>query len=197
MNKKMTALLCASVLALAACEGGVGKADESTPAASAASAAQAASAEAFAAVNAELKSRDGKLTIKTTGIFTDKSGDETIQPEGVNNESLQLLQHNENENITVYAADLGKAKHKPADYFAKLKKALESNNSLKELVIGEASDKRMDYHFNQTDKDGVLTLSESCAVLAEGEKLYSVCAFSPEQSAENLAEMLQDITVTP
>ncbi|UOP04915.1 hypothetical protein [Conchiformibius kuhniae] len=196
MKINKTVWLLAGVLAVAACDnpvsGGEGQGAQTSEAASQTVASQAAAAEPQ---TVELKSRDGVLTIKTAGAFADKADDEALRPEGIKPEQLILLQHNESDNITVYAADFGKAKHEAADYFAKLKKALESNKDLKDLRVETLSEARMDYRFSQNDANGDFALNESCAALVAGGQVYGVCASSPEISTDALAAVLNDINV--
>lgn len=194
MNLKKTVLLLTGVLALAACEGQSSANPAQNEQASVAAAASQAGVEVQAAV-AELKSRDGALTVKTAGAFADKLADKEMHPEGITEEQLILLQHNESDNITVYAADFGKSKHSAADYFAKLKKALEGKKDFKDLQVNQVSEARLDYRFSQNDDNGVLALNESCAALVAGGQVYSVCASSPEISTDALAAVLNDISV--
>lgn len=196
MNLNKTVLLLAGVLALSACgeqPAGSGQAQDN-PASQAAAASQTDAAPQQAAV-AELKSNNQALTVKTAGEFTDKLADKDMHPDGVSAEQLILLQHNESDNITVYAADFGQSKHSAADYFAKLKKALENNKDLKDLQINQVSEARLDYRFSQDGGSDALPLNESCAALVAGGQVYGVCASSPEISTDALAAVLNDISV--
>lgn len=197
MNMKKSVMLLSSVLALAACDNPFSSGGEQNTQQTAAS-SQAATSTSPAPVAepavTELKTTDGVIVIKTTGEFVDKLGDEEMRPEGVQPEQLLLLQHNDSNNVTVYAVDFGAAKYKSSDYFAKLKKALENTKGLQNVKVDDASEQRMDYRFSQ-GKDGEFGLNESCAALVAANKVYSVCASSPEMSVEGLAQVIQDISV--
>lgn len=192
MSMKNSVWLLAGILALAACNNETSGGENNASVEASTVSASSVSVETRIT---ELKSKDGALIIKTSGVFTDKSGDEVLQPNGVEAEQLTLLQHNEVDNVTVYAADLGKAKLKAEEYFAKLKKALEDDKQLKDVQVGEASANRMDYSFNQVDKNGDLALNESCAALVANEHVYAVCASSPEVSIDALSGVVRDISI--
>lgn len=179
MTVKLTTLITAAALALAACS------QQAETSVAPDSAAPAASTET--AVQS-LTSSDGAVTINTAGNFADQSGNAELMPEGFSAEEITLLQRDEQSGITLYAAALGSPKTPSAEYFAKLKTELEKAENLSNLKIGAATENRMDYSFTQ-DND----FQEDCIALHTAERLYTICANGSGVPANQLAAVLKDV----
>ena len=187
-NMKLRALLLTSVLALTACSGQNNQQNQTNDNPAATLAPDAAS-NPMQANTVTLKSSDGKISINTSGDFADKMQDAELLPEGVEKNKVVLLQQDKVTGTTLYVVHVGATK-KPADYFAKLKSAIEADKSLINVNISAASANRMSYQFSQTDADGNPTLNEQCVVVMHGEPIYNVCANNPESNQKELTAAL-------
>lgn len=182
--KLLPFVLTAAVLSLGACKQ---QTETSVPA--------GASAEAPAQPQ-KLTSSDNKITVNLqNGGFTDARNNAAVQPEGVTPEELTLLQRDEARNITLYAANLGKAKTADAaEYFAKLKSTLETDKNFDNVQVGAATENRMNYRFTQNNPDSDL-LSENCIAIFEAGNIYNVCASSDTATQDELAAVLTEVAV--
>ena len=168
------------------------QATASEPIASAASTASAPMAKENTVQ--ELNSKDSKIRIVIENAqFTDVIKDQNLRPEGISADELTLLQRDNTSGITLYAANLGKAKTDAKTYFTHLKETLQSAKDMDNMRVGIATDNRMNYRFSQTTEDGN-TLSENCIAIHET-NIYTVCASSATASAEQLAFVLKDVNL--
>ena len=163
----------------------------------AASTSSAASAITDAAASANavqtLTSSDSKISISIQGSqFADAMQNKDLLPDGLAATDLTLLQHDPASEITVYVANLGKPQSPAADYFNKLKTALEQDKSLSNVEAGVATENRMSYRFSQKDKEDN-TLNENCLAVYEADNIYNICANSYSASSEQLNEVLKDV----
>lgn len=190
MNPKFLALILSSAVALTACNGGT--ADKKTAAPS--SEPAAASVAAHEQDKVKLLSSDGKISIETSGQFADKLGDEAALPEGVAKEKITLLQKDSVTGTTLTVIDTGTSAN-PAEYFQKVKAALETDKSLNNLVLGDIAANSMTYGFSQADEQGNILLNERCKIMLHGkDKLYTICASNTEGNQDELAAALKYIT---
>lgn len=192
-NMKKTAFLglAASILLLSACNGQSETSVSPEAASSAASAINDAASVPQSAVQT-LTSKDGKLSIIIeNSSFADISKEARQLPPGVNTADLTLMQHDDAQNITLYATNLGKPQKAANEYFANLKKHIEADKSLKDVKIGVSTENRMDYHYSQTSGDE--TLNETCVSVYSAEGLYNICAYSPSATSQQLDSVLKNI----
>ena len=187
--KKIIFALAIATLGLSACDN-KGTSSVSTSNSSAASAVTAAAADANAAQN--LSSRDGKISLSIPGgQFADASSKAEYQPAGTDAKDLILLQRDDAADITLYAVDLGKPKSTPDAYFNKLKAAIEADKTLADVQVSAADNGSLNYRFSQKENDN--TLTESCAALADANRIYNICANSYTAAPERLDAMLSNI----
>lgn len=139
--------------------------------------------------NVDLKTKDGRVIIQTSGQFVDTMQNADMLPEGVDKNKIVLSQQDQITGINFYAIHVGSTKN-PTDYFNKLKSAIEADKSLHNVNVGVASANRMDYQFSQIDADKNITLNEQCIVLMDGEQIYNVCASSPDSNQKELTAAL-------
>lgn len=162
-----------------------------------ASDAQAASSSAASAaetpVTQTLTSKDDKLSIVVNGSFADviDSATDWVDQEELN--SLTLLQHDENSNITLAVNNLGTIKIKPDEYFKNLADSLQNNKNISDIKVGVATENRMNYRFSHQQNGSLL--NESCVALIGDNNLYSVCASSESADFAELAGTLKTINV--
>lgn len=196
MNIKLGVLALCSAVALMACDkinNNVQTANVSAASKTAASVEVPQQAETIS----ELSSKDGKISIKAKGAFTDISQNADERPAGIQPDQILLLQRSDEDGVVIDVENFGKAKYGVQQYFAKLKKSLEADKSLQKLEIDEPNDKQMSYRFVQNDANGDLALNESCTVILEGGQIYSVCTNSPEMPPEDLKNVLTEVKVKP
>ncbi|PSJ80984.1 cytochrome C [Neisseria iguanae] len=142
----------------------------------------------------ELNSKDSKIRIMIQNAqFTDIIEDKNLHPEGISSDELTLLQRDNTSGITLYAANLGKAKTDAKAYFTHLKETLQSAKGMDNMRVGIATDNRMNYRFSQATENGS-TLSENCIAIHET-NIYTVCASSTTAPTEQLAVVLKDISL--
>lgn len=188
-----------SSLVLAACNGqpsnnnGAAAQNASAPVAASAAAPQAETASAPIAAANELKSKDGKITIAISGGFADKLGDASLLPENIAAEELLMLQHNAENNTSIYAIQSGEVADVKA-YFAKLEQAIKNEKSLKNANVQIADDK-LTYHFSQADESGETTLNESCVVAVADKKAHNVCASSTDLDLAALDDIIGKVKI--
>lgn len=190
MNKLLLTLTAVAAIGLAACEQ-----KGTTSVAASTSSAASAITDAAASANAvqTLTSSDSKISISIQGSqFADAMQNKDLLPDGLAVADLTLLQHDPASEITVYVANLGKPKSPAADYFNKLKTALEKDSSLTNVQAGVATENRMSYRFSQKDKEDN-TLNENCLAVYETDNIYNICANSYTASSEQLNEVLKDV----
>lgn len=190
MNKLLLTLTAVAAIGLAACEQ-----KGTTSVAASTSSAASAITDAAASANAvqTLTSSDSKISISIQGSqFADAMQNKDLLPDGLAVADLTLLQHDPASEITVYVANLGKPKSPAADYFNKLKTALEKDSSLTNVEAGVATENRMSYRFSQKDKEDN-TLNENCLAVYETDNIYNICANSYTASSEQLNEVLKDV----
>ena len=190
MNKLLLTLTAVAAIGLAACEQ-----KGTTSVAASTSSAASAITDAAASANAvqTLTSSDSKISISIQGSqFADAMQNKDLLPDGLAVADLTLLQHDPASEITVYVANLGKPKSPAADYFNKLKTALEKDSSLTNVEAGVATENRMSYRFSQKDKEDN-TLNENCLAVFETDNIYNICANSYTASSEQLNEVLKDV----
>ena len=190
MNKLLLTLTAVAAIGLAACEQ-----KGTTSVAASTSSAASAITDAAASANAvqTLTSSDSKISLSIQGSqFADAMQNKDLLPDGLAATDLTLLQHDPASEITVYAANLGKPKSPAADYFNKLKTALEQDKSLSNVEAGVATENRMSYRFSQKDKEDN-TLNENCLAVYETDNIYNICANSYTASSEQLNEVLKDV----
>lgn len=162
-----------------------------------ASDAQAASSSAASAAETPatqtLTSKDDKLSIVVNGSFADviDSATDWVDQEELN--SLTLLQHDENSNITLAVNNLGTIKIKPDEYFKNLADSLQNNKNISDIKVGVATENRMNYRFSHQQNGSLL--NESCVALIGDNNLYSVCASSESADFAELAGTLKTINV--
>ncbi|KES12431.1 hypothetical protein SASC598O11_002380, partial [Snodgrassella alvi SCGC AB-598-O11] len=158
---------------------------------------QAASSSATSAaetpVTQTLTSKDDKLSIVVNGSFADvmDSATDWVDQEELN--SLTLLQHDENSNITLAVNNLGTIKIKPDEYFKNLADSLQNNKNISDIKVGVATENRMNYRFSHQQNGSLL--NESCVALIGDNNLYSVCASSESADYAELAGSLKTINV--
>ena len=158
---------------------------------------QAASSSATSAaetpVTQTLTSKDDKLSIVVNGSFADviDSATDWVDQEELN--SLTLLQHDENSNITLAVNNLGTIKIKPDEYFKNLADSLQNNKNISDIKVGVATENRMNYRFSHQQNGSLL--NESCVALIGDNNLYSVCASSESADYAELAGTLKTINV--
>ena len=190
MNKLLLTLTAVAAIGLAACEQ-----KGTTSVAASTSSAASAITDAAASANAvqTLTSSDSKISLSIQGSqFADAMQNKDLLPDGLAATDLTLLQHDPASEITVYVANLGKPKSPAADYFNKLKAALEKDSSLSNVEAGVATENRMSYRFSQKDKEDN-TLNENCLAVYEADNIYNICANSYSASSEQLNEVLKDV----
>lgn len=190
MNKLLLTLTAVAAIGLAACEQ-----KGTTSVAASTSSAASAITDAAASANAvqTLTSSDSKISISIQGSqFADAMQNKDLLPDGLAATDLTLLQHDPASEITVYVANLGKPQSPAADYFNKLKTALEQDKSLSNVEAGVATENRMSYRFSQKDKEDN-TLNENCLAVYEADNIYNICANSYSASSEQLNEVLKDV----
>ena len=190
MNKLLLTLTAVTAIGLAACEQ-----KGTTSVAASTSSAASAITDAAASANAvqTLTSSDSKISISIQGSqFADAMQNKDLLPDGLAVADLTLLQHDPASEITVYVANLGKPQSPAADYFNKLKTALEQDKSLSNVEAGVATENRMSYRFSQKDKEDN-TLNENCLAVYEADNIYNICANSYSASSEQLNEVLKDV----
>ncbi len=190
MNKLLLTLTAVTAIGLAACEQ-----KGTTSVAASTSSAASAITDAAASANAvqTLTSSDSKISISIQGSqFADAMQNKDLLPDGLAATDLTLLQHDPASEITVYVANLGKPQSPAADYFNKLKTALEQDKSLSNVEAGVATENRMSYRFSQKDKEDN-TLNENCLAVYEADNIYNICANSYSASSEQLNEVLKDV----
>ena len=169
MNKHLLrSIITASLLfGLAACDQQV---ETSVPPASDTT---ASSANLESAVQI-LESNDKKIRITVSnGQFSSAGAQVDLHPSSVSDEDLTLLQHDANQDITLYTARLGKPKSDAATYFKNLKTALKNTEGLSDVDVGAATGNRMNYRFIQTTDEN--SLRENCiAILMLFSRFYFV-----------------------
>ena len=180
-----------TLLGLSAC-----KKDETSVTIDASDAQAASSSAASAAetpVTQTLTSKDDKLSIVVNGSFADvmDSATDWVDQEELN--SLTLLQHDENSNITLAVNNLGTIKIKPDEYFKNLADSLQNNKNISDIKVGVATENRMNYRFSHQQNGSLL--NESCVALIGDNNLYSVCASSESADYAELAGTLKTINV--
>lgn len=180
-----------TLLGLSAC-----KKDETSVTIDASDAQAASSSAASAAetpVTQTLTSKDDKLSIVVNGSFADviDSATDWVDQEELN--SLTLLQHDENSNITLAVNNLGTIKIKPDEYFKNLADGLQNNKNISDIKVGVATENRMNYRFSHQQNGSLL--NESCVALIGDNNLYSVCASSESADFAELAGTLKTINV--
>ncbi|MGE9657285.1 hypothetical protein BHC47_02810 [Snodgrassella alvi] len=180
-----------TLLGLSAC-----KKDETSVTIDASDAQAASSSAASAAetpVTQTLTSKDDKLSIVVNGSFADviDSATDWVDQEELN--SLTLLQHDENSNITLAVNNLGTIKIKPDEYFKNLADSLQNNKNISDIKVGVATENRMNYRFSHQQNGSLL--NESCVALIGDNNLYSVCASSESADFAELAGTLKTINV--
>ena len=190
MNKLLLTLTAVAAIGLAACEQ-----KGTTSVAASTSSAASAITDAAASANAvqTLTSSDSKISLSIQGSqFADAMQNKDLLPDGLTATDLTLLQHDPASEITVYVANLGKPQIPAADYFNKLKTALEQDKGLTNVQAGVATENRMSYRFSQKDKEDN-TLNENCLAVYEADNIYNICANSYSASSEQLNEVLKDV----
>ena len=190
MNKLLLTLTAVAAIGLAACEQ-----KGTTSVAASTSSAASAITDAAASANAvqTLTSSDSKISLSIQGSqFADAMQNKDLLPDGLTATDLTLLQHDPASEITVYVANLGKPQSPAADYFNKLKTALEQDKSLSNVEASVATENRMSYRFSQKDKEDN-TLNENCLAVYEADNIYNICANSYSASSEQLNEVLKDV----
>lgn len=187
MRAKLILWVMGSVLTMAAC-------DNSSNTSSSAPVSAAQATTHHAPTVHELKSSDGKVIVQTTQTFVDKMTDAQWLPEGIEKDKVVLLQRNEDSEITLYAVHAGETQQ-AADYFAKVKTAIEQDKTLQNANVGEASANMMSYAFSQVDAQGNVTLNEQCHLMVENKQIYTICANGADSSQADLAAILQNVSV--
>lgn len=179
-------LILATILGLTAC--GNNTSNEPT------SPEQTAAASTPADTAQTLISSGGKISITVpSGNFVEVGNDQAQQPDGLKADEIKLLQKDEQSGITIYVADLGKAKSSAEEYFRNLSTALETDESLNNVQTGAATSNRMNYRFNTTSGDTVLR--ENCIAIYDAGHLYNVCANSESADQEALSAVLKNVTI--
>ena len=202
ISLKKQALLIAAAIGLAACgdqqpanPAASTPAAVSTPAApaSASEASAASAAGASEAAGTTLSSKDNKVQFvipqNISGAFEDKLADGNLLPEGVPAEQVTLLQHNDDADLTLSVVQTGKTDKAADKLFADLKKEIESDQSVKDAQVDEASADSVAYRYTQANEDSAT--NESCiAHLSADKELAVVCATSGQMSANELKDLL-------
>lgn len=153
----------------------------------------ASAASAPVATAQTLISSDNKIKIVVNGQFQNELDQANRWVDAAETQSLTLLQHDDQDNVTLVVNSLGAAKLKADDYFKQLAQKLQNNQNITDLKIGIATDNRMNYRFTH-GKDN-LVLRENCVALMSGGQLYSVCAMSDDADDKTLAAALNNISV--
>ncbi len=191
MKHNRTSLLLlalGSALLLAGCEQ---KAETSVVAPSASEVAAASQAAPDAAAQV-LTSDDGVISLAVNGHFEDKSAEAAQYIDGAEGSKPSLLQHDADNDITIYINNFGAPKQ-PADaYFAKLADSIRADKGLENTEVDAPAEQRMAYRFSHGKDDSAL--NESC-VAVYAAKLYNVCATSGTASLAELDTVLSGLTV--
>ncbi|AUZ04157.1 hypothetical protein ADP71_03480 [Vitreoscilla sp. C1] len=178
-----------SLVMLAACnqqtQSSVGDIPAATPTAS------ATAPTATAAVQ-KLTSANGKLSLETTGQFTDQLAQANQLISDIPTEQLLLLQNDTSNDVLIYAADLGAAKADANTYLAKLSDSVKADAKLQQVVVGSVQNNKLAYQFSETVGDNAV--NQACQAVHQ-QNIYSVCAISTTQNPEALAGMIQNISV--
>lgn len=178
-----------SLVMLAACEqqtqSSVGEIPTTTPTASATVTAPTTSAQ-------KLTSTNGKLSIETTGQFTDQLAQANQLISDIPTEQLLLLQNDAANDVLIYAADLGAAKADANTYLAKLSDSIKADAKLQQVTVGSVQNNQLAYQFSETV--GENTINQACQAVHQ-QNIYSVCAISTTQNPEALASAIQNISV--
>ncbi|UOO92078.1 hypothetical protein [Vitreoscilla stercoraria] len=178
-----------SLVMLAACnqqtQSSVGDIPAATPTAS------ATAPTATAAVQ-KLTSANGKLSLETTGQFTDQLAQANQLISDIPTEQLLLLQNDTSNDVLIYAADLGAAKADANTYLAKLSDSVKADAKLQQVVVGSVQNNKLAYQFSETV--GENTINQACQAVHQ-QNIYSVCAISTTQNPEALASAIQNISV--
>lgn len=178
-----------SLVMLAACEqqtqSSVGEIPTTTPTASATVTAPTTSAQ-------KLTSTNGKLSIETTGQFTDQLAQANQLISDIPTEQLLLLQNDAANDVLIYAADLGAAKADANTYLAKLSDSIKADAKLQQVTVGSVQNNLLAYQFSETVGDN--TVNQACQAVHQ-QNIYSVCAISTTQNPEALASAIQNISV--
>ncbi|WP_225748247.1 hypothetical protein [Eikenella sp. Marseille-P7795] len=184
-------LAIGSALLLAGCEQ---KAETSVvaPSASEVAAASQAAAASEASPSQTITSSDGAISLVVNGHFEDKSAEAAQYIDGADSNKPILLQHDAENDITIYINNFGAPKQ-PADaYFAKLAESIRAGEGLENTEVDAPAEQRMAYRFSHGKDDNAL--NESC-VAVYAKNIYNVCATSGTASLAELDTLLSQITV--
>lgn len=178
-----------SLMMLAACEqkteSSVSSVPVNTPSASATTTAATPSAQVLTAAN-------GKISIQTTGQFTDQLPQASQLISDIPSEQLLLLQNDSAADVLVYVADLGTAKSDANTYLIQLSDAIKADAKLQQVSVAAPQNNQLAYQFSETVADN--TINQACQAVHKT-NIYSVCAVSASQTPEQLAAIVQNISV--
>lgn len=181
-----------SLVMLAACEqktqSSVGEIPTATPTAS----ATVPIASAPTTTVQKLTSANGKLSIETTGQFTDQLAQASQLISDIPTEQLLLLQNDAANDVLIYAADLGAAKADANTYLAKLSGSIKADAKLQQVAVGSVQNNKLAYQFSETV--GENTVNQACQAVHQ-QNIYSICAISTTQTPEALAGVIHNISV--
>lgn len=197
MQKYTTILALSTALVLAACDGKPSTSTAASQTAETASSVSTASnvvtpaASAVAPSGVTLSSKDGKITINTSGTFTDKSNDATFLPIDAKADDVLLLQYDESRNLTVYAVQAGQVKKSAENFFANLKKTIETDKNITNVRVSEVANNQISYDYSTA---GEPVSHESCVVAVGTDKgITTVCAVSSDLSVDEVKAVLADV----
>lgn len=149
-------------------------------------------ASAPVAATQALSSKDGKISVATSGQFSDKLSEAGQLISDIPTEQLLLLQRDEAADVLLYAADLGKAKADAPSYLKNLSDAIKADSSLKNVEVAAPQGTQLAYQFSETAADG--DVNQACQTVHQ-DHIYSVCAISNSQSPAQLAQVVANIAV--
>lgn len=198
MQKYTTILALSAALVLAACDGkpststAASQTAETTSSVSTASNVTTPAASAVAPSGVvTLSSKDGKITINTSGTFTDKFNDATFLPIDAKADDVLLLQYDESRNLTVYAVQAGQVKKSAENFFANLKKTIETDKNITNAHVSEVANNQISYDYSTT---GEPVSHESCVIAVGADKgITTVCAVSSDLSVDEVKAVLADV----
>ena len=180
-----------SLVILTACEQKTQSSVGKIPAASAPVTASA-STPAVQATAQKLTSNNGKISIETTGQFTDQLAQANELISDIPSEQLTLLQNDAANDVLIYAADLGAAKSDAPTYLNQLSDAIKADAKLQQANVSSINGNQLAYQFSEVVGDN--TINQACQAI-HAQNIYTVCAISSTRSSADLASTIEKISV--
>lgn len=140
-----------------------------------------------------LSSKDGLVSLATTGMFADKSNDTAFLPQDVAAENILFVQHDDSRNLTISAVNSGKVQGDAATFLANLKAAIEGNKALSNIHISDVATQRIAYHYTLAGKPAA---NESCtSAISTQNDIITVCAGSTDLSLDELSAIIAETRI--